>query len=175
MKNSEWPPPETMLPLLEEYRQAREEVRREEALRAEAMAKAAQTDWMRRDALMRFHARHLEMRAAEGRLLRAKDAIFAVLDAMIDGPEQMKGAPAEQMTGPPIAEMTGLAAPEMKGAAARPPQMTGPAAPGMTNAPTAKETVRKAMLENPLDIDGDEDDPWVDGLGAETEDGEDEP
>ena len=38
-----------------------------------------------------------------------------------------------------------------------------------------KDTVRKAMLENPLDIDGDEDDPWVDGLGAETEDQEDEP
>lgn len=175
MKNSEWPPPETMLPLLEEYRKAREEVRKEEALRAEAMAKAAQTDWMRRDALMRFHARHLEMRAAEGRLLRAKDAIFAVLDAMIDGLEQMKGPPMAEIKGaaarPP--QMTGPATPEMKG----PPEaeMTASATPGVTNAPTAKETVRKAMLENPLDIDEDEDDPWVDGLGAETEDGEDEP
>ena len=175
MKNCKWPPPETMLPALEEYRNAREEVRKEEALRAEAMAKAVQTDWSKRSALIQFHARHLEMRAAEGRLLRAKDAIFAILEAMIDGPEQMKGAPAEQMTGPPMVEMTGPAAPEMKGAAARPPQMMTPVPPEMTNAPTAKETVRKAMLENPLDIDGDEDDPWVDGLGAETEDGEDEP
>ena len=174
MKNSEWPPPEAMLPLLEEYRKAREEVRKEEALRAEAMAKAAQTDWMRRDALMRFHARHLKMRAAEGRLLRAKDAIFAILDAMIDGPEQMKSPPMVEMKGatarPP--QMTGPATPEMTG----PPEeeMTAPAAPRMMNAPTAKETVRKAMLENPLDIDGDEDDPWVDGLGVETEAGEDE-
>lgn len=169
MKNCKWPPPETMLPALEEYRNAREEVRKEEALRAEAMAKAVQTDWSKRSALIQFHARHLEMRAAEGRLLRAKDAIFAILEAMIDDPEQMKG--------PPVAEMKGAAA------APPPPQMTGPAMPemktppasGMTDAPTAKESVRKAMLENPLDIDGDEDDPWVDALGAETEDEEDEP
>ena len=169
MKNCKWPPPETMLPALEEYRNAREEVRKEEALRAEAMAKAVQTDWSKRSALIQFHARHLEMRAAEGRLLRAKDAIFAILEAMIDDPEQMKG--------PPVAEMKGAAAPPP------PPQMTGPAMPekktppasGMTDAPTAKEAVRKAMLENPLDIDGDEDDTWVDALGAETEDEEDEP
>ena len=158
MKNYDWPPPETMAPALAEYRKAREALRKEEALRTAAMEEVVRTDWTKRAALVAFHARQLEMRVGEGRLLRAKEAIFSIIDAMIDGPEQMKG--------PPVAEV--------KGAAAGPPQMTASAAPEMTNVPTAKEIVRKAMLENPLDIDGDEDDAWLDDLDAGHENGDDE-
>ena len=156
MKNYDWPQPETMAPALEEYRKAREALRKEEALRTAAMEEVVRTDWTKRAALVAFHARQLEMRVGEGRLLRAKEAIFSIIDAMIDGPEQMKG--------PPVAEVKGAAMPQMKNAPVE--QMNGP--------PTAKEIVRKAMLENPLDIDGDEDDAWLDDFGAGHENGDDE-